>query len=204
MVYSARMNKPKTFIFTGRSGSGKGTQLKLLQDYLKTIDPQTPQFASVTGDLFREFFNKDVYASARSKEITEEGKLQPLFLVIGLWANDLIENCRPDAHLFIDGYPRREEEAPVVDSMIQFFNREDVVILHFDVSREVSRERMLSRHREDDTVATVDTRLDWYDKHVIPAIDYFRGKEDYRFIEIDGTQPIEVVHEQVKEALGYE
>ncbi len=191
------MNKPQTFIFFGKSGCGKGTQLKLLKDYLNKEDESRKHFAFSTGDGFREFFNKDTYASNLSKEITAKGMLQPLFLTISLWGNAFLNNLEKDNHIFIDGYPRRAEEAVVVDGALKFFDRNDVIILDLLVSRETSKKRMLARGRYDDTEENTEVRLDWYDKDVIPAVDYLKNQKGYNYISIDGERSIEEIHEEI-------
>lgn len=189
--------KPYTFIFFGRSGCGKGTQLKLLRDYLNKEDNERKHFAFSTGDGFREFFNKNTYASNLSKEITGKGLLQPLFLTVSLWGNAFLNNLEEDNHVFIDGYPRRLEEASILDGALKFFNRNDVIIIDFVVSRETSKKRMLGRGREDDTDENIETRLDWYDKDVVPAIEYFKGQSGYVYIPIDGEGKIEEIHAEI-------
>ena len=191
------MIKPQTFIVFGRSGCGKGTQIKLLKEYLEKVDENRKHFAFSTGDGFREFFNKGTYASNLSKNITEKGMLQPLFLTISLWGNAFLNNLEPDNHVFIDGYPRRLEEAIVVDSAIKFFNRENVIILDFIVSRETSKKRMIGRGRADDTEENTEVRLDWYDKDVVPAINYLKEQPGYTYIEIDGEGSIEKIYEDI-------
>ena len=47
--------KQQSFIFMGRSGCGKGTQAKLLMEYLKKIDPARDIFYLETGAGVREF-----------------------------------------------------------------------------------------------------------------------------------------------------
>lgn len=185
---------PKTFIFTGRSGCGKGTQLKLLKEYLEKSNPDQPSFMSVTGDMFRSFFETNTYTSGLAKELTAQGKLQPLFLTIWLWSKGFVDNYNPQSNIFIDGYPRRHEEAVAVDSLLNFYKRENVIVLNFVVSRDTSKARMLSRGRSDDTAENAETRLDWYDREVTPAIDFFRNKEGYTFLDIDGEKPIEEIH----------
>ena len=191
------INKPQTLIVFGRSGCGKGTQLKLIKEYFDKEDQNRKQFAFSTGDGFREFFNKKTYASNLSKSITEKGMLQPLFLTIALWGNSFLNNLEEDDHLFIDGYPRRQEEAVAVDSAMKFFNRENVIIINFIVSRETSKKRMLGRGREDDTEENTEIRLDWYDKDVMPAIDYMKNQPGYTYIEIDGEGKIEEIFENI-------
>lgn len=190
-------NKPQTFIFFGRSGCGKGTQLKLLREYLNKEDSNRKHFAFSTGDGFRDFFSKNTYASNISKEITAQGKLQPLFLTISLWGNAFLNNLEEDNHLFIDGYPRREEEAVIVDGALKFFNRENVIILDFIVSRETSKQRMLGRGRYDDTPENTEIRLDWYDKDVTPSITYLKNQPGYIYIPIDGEGAIEKIQEEI-------
>lgn len=147
--------------------------------------------------MFRSFFDTTTETSARAKELTDKGELQPLFLTIWLWAKNIIENYSPDATIFIDGYPRRIEEAIVVDSMLNFYDRKNVVVLNFNVSRETSKVRMLGRGRSDDTAENAETRLNWYDDKVTPAIDFFRNKPGYVFLDIDGEKPIDEIHKDI-------
>ena len=151
----------------------------------------------MTGDGFRSFFEESTYTSSLSKELTNAGKLQPLFLTIWLWANAFVREFKPDQHVFIDGYPRRLEEAVAVDSAISFYGRTDVVVLNFVVSRETSKGRMLSRARSDDTPANIEERLNWYDTEVTPAVEFFRNKPGYTFIDIDGEKPIDEIHKDI-------
>ena len=188
---------PKTFIFAGRSGCVKGTQLKLLREYLEQKNPDQKSFASVTGDMFRSFFDAGTFTSDRAKDVTARGELQPLFLTIYLWAKGLVEKYNPNDNLFIDGYPRRLEEAIVVDSMISFYDRKETVVINFNVSRDTSKARMLARGRSDDTPANAETRLDWYDDKVTPAIDFFRNRPGYVFLDIDGERSVEDIHKDI-------
>lgn len=191
------MDKPQTFIFFGRSGCGKGTQLKLLREYLKKEDSNRKQFAFSTGDGFREFFNRETYASNIAKDITAKGMLQPLFLTISLWGNAFLNNLEEDDHLFIDGYPRRTEESEILDGALKFFKRENVIILDFIVSRETSKKRMLGRGRADDTENNTETRLDWYDKDVSPAINYLKNQPGYIYVDVDGEGSIENIQKEI-------
>ncbi len=193
---------PRTFIFAGRSGCGKGTQLKLLREKLAASDPSRPITASVTGDMFRAFFSEHSYTSERAQALTAAGKLQPLFLTIWLWAKGFVESYDPEAHLFIDGYPRRAEESVAVDSLLSFYGRENIVVLNFNVSRESSKARMLSRGRDDDTPENAETRLDWYDTEVAPAIEWFRNRPGYVFLDIDGERSIEEIHQDISNQIG--
>lgn len=189
--------KPQTFIFFGRSGCGKGTQLNLLKDYFNKEDPSRKHFSFSTGDGFREFFGRNTYASNLSKVITEQGKLQPLFLTVSLWGSAMLNNLEEANHMFIDGYPRRQEEAEILDGALKFFNRENIILLDFIVSRETSKKRMLGRGRYDDTEENTEIRLDWYDKDVTPAINYIKNQPGYIYIPIDGEGSVEKIQEEI-------
>lgn len=191
------MNTPKTFIFVGRSGCGKGTQLKLLREYISSIDKENGHFAFATGDGFRAFFNKESYASELAKDITAKGELQPLFLTITLWGSAFIESLKPTDHMFIDGYPRVEAEAIAVSSALSFFQREKPIIIDFIVSRETSKNRMLTRGRVDDTEENTETRLNWYERDVVPAVEYLKKQDGYIYLAVDGEKSIEEIHESV-------
>lgn len=188
---------PKTFVFIGRSGCGKGTQAKLLGDYLKEKTPEVPVFYMETGHVFRDFISRDSYSSNLAKEINEKGGLQPEFLAIWAWSHILVENLRGDEHLIIDGTPRKAREAAVLDSAFKFYKREKPFVIYINVSKDWSRERLLSRKRLDDTKADIEKRLEWFESEVMPAIDYFRGNEEYSFVDILGEQPIEAIHKEL-------
>ncbi len=191
------IQKPQTFIFFGRSGCGKGTQVKLLREYFNKENPERKHFAFSTGDGFRELFTKNTYASNIAKKITDKGLLQPLFLTISLWGDSFLNDLEEDNHIFIDGYPRREEEAVIVDGALKFFNRDNIIILDFIVSRETSKKRMLGRGRTDDTEENTEIRLDWYDKDVKVAIDYLKTQPGYIYLAIDGEGGIEKIKEEI-------
>lgn len=188
------IHKPQTFIFAGRSGCGKGTQMKLLREYLTNEDKYSNQFAFSTGDAFRNFFKENTYASNIAKDITQKGQLQPLFLTISLWGNAFLNDLKEDDHIFIDGYPRVIAESEALDSALRFFKRENIIIIDFIVSRETSKKRMLLRNRNDDTKENIETRLDWYDRDVTPSINYLKNQPGYIYLAIDGEKTIEEIH----------
>lgn len=188
---------PLTFVFVGRSGCGKGTQAKLLADYLKEKTPEVPVFYLETGQTFRDFLSRGNYSSSLAKEINKKGGLQPEFLAVWAWSHLLVENLRGDEHLVIDGTPRKAREAAVLDSAFKFYQRQKPFIIYINVSESWSRERLLARKRADDTTEDIEIRLAWFETEVVPAIDFFREKEDYSFVDVIGEQPIQDVHKEI-------
>lgn len=188
-----------TIIFIGRSGCGKGTQADLLKERIKELDKEDRQILYVeTGDHFRQFIRGDSLSSRISKEINDAGERQPDFMASWMWTNVLIEELGDNMHLVFDGAPRALSEAHMMTSAFNFYKRDKPIVIYINVSRDWSEKRLLARGRADDvTLAKIDKRLDWFDKDVMPAVEYFRQNPYYRFFEIDGEQTIEEVHSDI-------
>jgi adenylate kinase len=191
------MDTPKAFIFFGPSGSGKGTQAKLLSEYLNKTDPAREVIYIETGGQAREFIKGDGFANKQAKEILANGGLFPEFLPIWLWADMLIKRYTGNEHLICDGLSRRLAEAPVLEGALKFFKFEKPYIVVMNVSREWTTARLLERGRNDDTVANINRRLDWYYENVVPAIDHFRKSDSCIVLDLNGEQPIETVHAEL-------
>ena len=115
-----------------------------------------------------------------------------------MWSNILIEELGDGMHLIFDGAPRAKVEAEILTNALGFYRRKCPTIIHINVSRKWSEDKLLSRGRSDDlNLAKIDKRLDWFDKDVVPAIEYFKHNSFYRFIEVNGEQSIEEVHRDI-------
>ncbi len=199
-VQYAHMNSsmhPSTIVFIGRSGCGKGTQANLIEEFLKKQDSDLSVVHLETGKLFREFVEGATYSQEKSKNLYKSGSLQPEFLTVHLWGDFLIRNMRKDSHLIIDGTPRRQDEASVLHTAFEFYERQKPHIFFINVSREWSETRMIERKRTDDTKQDIELRLNWFDKEVVPAIEYYKHNPFYNFHEINGERTIEEIHEDI-------
>ncbi len=192
---------PQTFIFVGRSGCGKGTQAELLVKYFAEKTPGKKCFHLESGAKFRSFISSQNYTSDLSKKVNAEGGLQPEFLAVWAWTDELIKNMAPDEHLIIDGTPRKLHEAEVLHRALQFYGRQTPYFIFLDVTRRWSRDRLLARKRADDNNADIEARLDWYESEVVQAIAFFRKNRQYHFVEVNGEQSIEKVHADILEAI---
>lgn len=182
----------------GRSGCGKGTQAKLLQDYLKKTDPNREIFYLETGDKFREFIEQNNYTSSLSKKVMETGELQPAFLAVHIWSHVFIENLKGDENLILDGTPRTLSEAITLDTALTFYNRENIKVFVIDVSKDWSKTRLSLRGRSDDSRSgDTDKRLEWFDTDVVPAIRHMEDAKLYEVVRINGEQSIEKVHQDI-------
>lgn len=188
----------QTIIFMGRSGCGKGTQVALLKDYIKQNDSENREIFSLeTGAKFREMIEGDSFTSKLAKEIYSNGDLQPAFLAIHIWSHILIESLKEKNHIILDGTPRTYPESVILDSVMGFYKRVKPVVVHINVSRNWSKERLMERARFDDTEEGVEKRLNWFDNEVVPAMNHLRDSSIYNFVEINGEQTIEEVHKEL-------
>ncbi|MBI4136284.1 MAG: nucleoside monophosphate kinase [Candidatus Vogelbacteria bacterium] len=198
-----------TFIFIGRSGSGKGTQAKLLIKYLAGA----PVIYLETGRYVRELINQQTYSGRLAKVVSERGERQPDFIAVYLWSNFLINNLigGPSAdsprfgeageageHLVFDGTPRSLVEAQALDTAVAFYKLEKPRVIFLDISVARARERLANRGREDDDKDGIEKRLGWYERDVEPVIDYYRRHSGYQFLRIDGDQEVEMIHGEIK------
>ena len=194
---------PQTFLFYGRSGSGKGTQVELLIKYLSEKDPKRKSLHVETGALLRDFVTNDSgYTGIKVKDIMSKGGLLPEFIPIALWGKFMFKNVTEEEHIICDGVARREPEAPVLDSAFRFYNRESPHIVLINVSLEWAMERLLARGRSDDTKESIRERSDWFDQNVLRAVEFFKQNPYYKFHNINGEETIEKVHAELLKAVA--
>ena len=189
------------YIFYGKAGSGKGTQAKLLKAYLESLGRKVIYVE--TGGLFREFTQANTsFAAKRTREVIDNGQLMPPFFPIYLWADQLIKNFDGTQDIILDGVARRIEEAPVIDSAMDFFQIEKTTVFNIHIADATAQARLSIRgDRADDASAEkIQKRLDWYQTNVMPVVDYFKAHSHFAFSEIDGEPDVDHVFDQVKKA----
>lgn len=194
--------KQITVIFFGLSGSGKGTQAKLLLEYLAKNDPDRKALYVETGQRFRDFMDAGTYTGIKTKEVMAAGKFLPPFLPIWNWTGFLVDNFTGKEHLIFDGVCRQPEEAPTLDSALQFYGIEKPIALFLSTKNEEVEERLIKRGRYDDTHEKIGERLNAFEKNALPAVEYFRKSPNCRFVDINGSQTIENVQKDILKALG--
>ena len=192
----------QTFVFFGQVGSGKGTQVKLLNDYLRSKDNKGVVYGG-TGEEFRKILKSDNFTAKLIKDSIKKGELLPDFLTTALFMNILISFLDDQKHLIADGYPRTVEQSGSFENMMQFFKRDNIKIIYIELSEEEAMKRNLLRGREDDTEEGLRKRFNEYKNNVIPAMNYFQGKTGYEVLTINGELTIEDVHKDIIKALNF-
>lgn len=197
------MNKtPQTFVFFGIVGSGKGTQVGLLEQYLKDNKLSDDVLSTSTGNEYRKIIESGSYTSELIKDRYNKGYLQPNFLTISLFTNILTGNMREHTSFIADGFPRTIEQSEAFESAMQFYGRDNINVVYIELGKEEATKRMKLRGRTDDTDEGIAQRFDEYVNNVIPAMNYFKGKDGYKIHTINGEQSIEDVHKELIKSLG--
>ena len=193
---STEKAEPMAFIFIGRSGCGKGTQVELFKKNIEEkTDVQTIHVE--TGSLLRGFVKTPSYTGQKTKEIIETGSLMPESIVIGLWIDHLIKNFTGKENLIFDGVPRKIQEAILLDGTLKFYGIKNYKVIYIDVSREWAIKRLLARSRKDDTEEGINKRMNWFENDVIPCIDFFKNDKECEVFSINGEQTVEEVHTEI-------
>ena len=196
------MNTPHTFIFFGIVGSGKGTQVELLQKYLKEHNISNDVLFTSTGNEYRKLIETDTYTSSLVKETINKGYLQPSFLTISLFTNILINGMKENTTFIADGYPRTISQSEAFEQAMKFYKRDNIHVVYIELSNEEAVKRMKLRARSDDTDEGIAKRFDEYINNVIPAMNHFKDKPGYTVHTINGAQTVEQVHSDIIKSLG--
>jgi adenylate kinase len=187
---------PKAIIFVGRSGSGKGTQAALLNQYFTSQQPPVPHYYLETGASLRQLAASDSLSGRLAKEAMLQGFL-PAFLAIRAWANLFVEHLSGVENLIIDGTPRTTIEADALDTALKFYHYEQPIILDLEVPREVVTARLKKRGRYDDTDEAIVKRLNAFDRQVLPIIEFYKTHPGYRYCLINGDRSIEDIQKEI-------
>lgn len=192
---------PQVYLFIGRSGSGKGTQAKLLFSHLEKEGPR-PVITFSAGDTFRELAAGDTHTASLINQAITSGGLLPTFLPVWLWSDAFIQKFSGQEDIVVEGIGRRQEELEVFAGLLEFYDIQ-CNLVYLDLSRETAMERMLARGRADDTTADIQARLDWFDARVVPAIDWAKNHRRFMVHTIDSEPAVSVIQADIIQKLGF-
>ncbi|MEI7719806.1 MAG: nucleoside monophosphate kinase [bacterium] len=191
-----------TVIFLGPQGSGKGTQVALLKEYIAKNNSRSIVYFTA-GTNLRAFATNEGYTQEKIRPLISAGKLIPTFITTELFSSRLIGSMHGNEHIILDGFPRTIDQTPTLDTALQFYGRKNVTVLSFTLSDAVARERLSKRDRGDDTEEGIEERLRWSHQEGALVSEWFKANSFYRYIEINGEGPVEEVHRNVLTVLGF-
>lgn len=196
--YKFLMN-PITVLFFGSQGAGKGTQVSMLIDFLKSKS-HSGIIRIDMGQELRNLRDTGTYAGKLTGEIIDAGVRIYDFMAIYLQTKLLVENFTGEEHIIADGLARGEDQTRGFDDMMKFFKRDDFKIINLVISDDTAVKRLMARGRNDDTEEAIRRRLAWTKTDVLPQLELLKSRG--RMIhEIDGEPDVETIHRTILSAL---
>jgi adenylate kinase len=212
-----------TFIvMLGPPGVGKGTQAKILSE-------KTGLAHISSGDLFRENLKNQTELGKLAQTYMTKGELVPDDVTVAM-IKDRLTRPDTETGAILDGFPRTPAQAEALETMLREFNGQVNVVPFVTAGEDVLVERLTGRwtcraeghvfnektnppkndkicdfdgselyQRDDDKPETVKNRIKVYFEQTAPLISYYR--DHGKLVEIDGTQSIDQVTEDLLAAL---
>ncbi|HLO27554.1 MAG TPA: adenylate kinase [Anaerolineales bacterium] len=212
-----------TFIvLLGPPGVGKGTQAKILSE-------KTGLAHISSGDLFRENLKNQTELGKLAQTYMTKGELVPDDVTVAM-IRDRLARPDCEAGALLDGFPRTPAQAEALEAMLLEFNGHVDAVPFITAQEATLVERLSGRwtcranghifnektnppkndkkcdfdgselyQRDDDKAETVKHRIEVYFEQTSPLISYYR--DHGKLIEIDGTQSIDQVTEDLLSAL---
>src|SRR6185503_5570150 len=113
---------PITVLFFGSQGAGKGTQVQMLIDYLKSKSDRSVIRIDMGAEL-RALRDTGTYAGKFTGSVIDAGHRMPDFMPIYLQTKKIVDNFTGEEHIIADGLARGREQTMCFDDMIEFFGR---------------------------------------------------------------------------------
>ena len=210
-------------IMLGAPGAGKGTQAKMIAEKCKI-----PHIS--TGDIFRANIKNGTELGAKAKSYMDKGLLVPDELVCDLVV-DRIQQADCERGYILDGFPWTIPQAEALEAALNAIEQKLDFAINIEVPDDNIINRMSGRRacvgcgatyhlvfnptkapgvcdacgeslilRDDDKPETVKKRLDVYHDQTQPLIDFYSDRKV--LVEVDGTQSMEKVFEDIMKILG--
>lgn len=192
--------EPVTLLFFGSQGAGKGTQVQMLMDYLKTKSDAAIIKIDMGAEL-RALRDTGSYAGKLTGEVVNTGLRMPDFMPTYLQTKKLVDNLiTGEEHIIADGLARGSDQTRAFDDAMTFFGRKNFQIISLELAEATVISRMLARGRNDDTEEGIKNRLGWYKTDVLPQLAMLeaRGRVIHH---IDGEPDVDTIHKNILAAL---
>ncbi len=210
-------------IMLGAPGAGKGTQAKKIAEKY-----QIPHIS--TGDIFRANIKAGTELGMKAKSFMDQGQLVPDEVTIGMLLDRISQDDSKNGYV-LDGFPRTIPQAESLTVALKERGEKIDYAVNVDVPDDNIINRMSGRRacvgcgatyhvvynapksedicdtcgeklilRDDDKPETVKNRLLVYHDQTQPLIDYY--KKEGVLVEVDGTQNLEKVFQDIVAVLG--
>lgn len=179
-------------VFIGPPGAGKGTQAAKLIELL-----DIPHLS--TGDMLRQAVEQETDVGKLVADYMQNGRLVPDAVVLRIVGERL---SQPDCQrgCLFDGFPRTVAQARALDEYLAEVGTPLDVAIELHAEEKTLVDRLLSRGRHDDTIATIRQRFIDYVTLTQPLLDYYRANGILR--TVDGTGTPDEIFDRLRAAIG--
>lgn len=202
-------------VFLGAPGAGKGTQASLLSKKLNV-----PHVS--TGEIFRQNIKDQTPIGIVAKSYIDRGQLVPDEVTIELCKGRILEDDCKNGFI-LDGFPRDVAQAEELAKFADIDAVIDIVIPFDRLMKRLTGRRVCSKcgesyhvdfignvrdcakcgsaliQRDDDTEATVQSRLDVYTAKTAPLIEFYENSKLLK--KVNGDQPVDLVLDEIMKVL---
>ncbi len=181
-------------IFFGPPGAGKGTQAKIISEYLNV-----PHLS--TGDILRKKLLDNDQLAIELKKIMSSGNLVSDEILNSIVSSRLKNEERNG--FILDGYPRTLKQSEFLNKFLLQTSNSIDYIFNIQINFETLKDRIIKRSseesREDDNIHVIETRYNEYLNSTQKVSNYYKNKFPNIFNEIDGSLRINEITEKIKE-----
>lgn len=189
-------------VILGGSGAGKGTQAECLASHF-----QVPLLS--TGEILRSALALKTVSkteidpeidplvmglAAQARGYVEQGELVPDEVMIGFIRQRLLQQDMAQGWI-LEGYPRTAFQAEELDFLLEELGQGLNAAIWLEVSEAVLIRRSLARSRSDDTLETVQRRIQTLETATKPLQDYYGYQQ--RLLLVNGDQAPETVTAEI-------
>jgi adenylate kinase len=178
-------------VLTGRPGSGKGTQSKLLTQKYNLIH-------IATGDMLRQEVESETETGHKIKAYIDKGDLVPDEIVIRLIERKIDEHS--DAHGFLfDGFPMNLVQAYILDGLLSKKGSTVNAAIHIDVPTLSCIRRLQTRWETpearsyDKNTDVIIHRLEKFEKKAKMVYQYYKSQQ--KLFKVNGENEKTTVFE---------
>ena len=179
-------------IFFGPPGAGKGTQAKIISEFLNI-----PHLS--TGDILRKKLLDNDNLANQLKTIMSSGNLVSDDILNEIVSSRL--NNEEKNGFILDGYPRTLKQSEFLNSFLSDTSKKINFIFNIKINFETLKNRILKRSsqesREDDNVNVIETRYNEYIKSTQEVSNFYKHNHPATFYELDGSLEITEITDKI-------
>ncbi len=183
-------------IFFGPPGAGKGTQAKIISNYLNISHLST-------GDILRKKLKDNDNLAIKLKEIMSSGNLVSDDILNSIVSSRLKNEA--NVGFILDGYPRTLNQSEFLNNYLLKTSNSINYIFDIQINFEILKDRILKRSseesRDDDNIDVIETRFNEYLNSTQKVSSHYKENNSDIFYEIDGSLQIEEITLKIKQKL---